>query len=810
MEPIEPVNPFRVPRNYFEAMGFYVFQYESIENDGGDHDTMNYHGIIVKRALYIAYMQMIEDYIKKYQILSVKRDIETTTRDEIVIASNEEENAYLSLIDFVSNYKPYVNEDDNAMNVENEVQVVPNIDIEIDPTITMMNLPCDVISNMIVNEIRGRSFNTIEDSMTFITRMMQTNTVLMRCLFAAEGEIVWRTLIAKYYDGFKFTSVEELSLDFFTKKYLGDSPLIALRTSNQLANMKDVERVATLKKLFINYVTAHRRTTVESITAISDVYLVFMYMWLWRSEPVSNRGNAMTPIRSNFGCYHKIFYIRRDTHDVIPNRATKSLHVGHFKIEIYQFHDGDKTIYINGEPITSTEPLLSVIPIAYYTGTDYVNTDVCLLLNRSRLLHIVKFNTIDKSTLKGKWTDFGDISIAYPEVRRCEAAGEHDITILKSSYKVKNPRKDPCSYLRSYSQCMQPLVIPYKGNGDKSTSKIGLIDFDELVTALTKNKEKKTRLPSSLPFIRIYKKFKGHVIGSRLFVEETLDVSKPLVCIAICTYRDGCIHVTRTTLNIEDDEAKRVTERSDNLLHVGEKSDHFLTYNYRCWPLFSAKRHMTLLLPEFTLSKCLLSLLWPFQQNDIIPFLANIDKVHTDFGHIHTTNSSNGRVIFSVDSILTSTRYYAAGDHRNTDSLTTNYRFMMDIADLRGDVSFITTKKGFFAAEPIMTIAKMMGIDISQFLSVIEKEIDTSGRDDTNIKTEYAPGIRVLICSSNRPLVAYSTVPYVREELGFIGTPYCIQCKNTSPLGGLAYEESNSERIFCHKTTCQDDFYGQK
>lgn len=182
--------------------------------------------------------------------------------------------------------------------------------------------------------------------------------------------------------------------------------------------------------------------------------------------------------------------------------------------------------------------------------------------------------------------------------------------------------------------------------------------------------------------------------------------------------------------------------------------------------------------------------------------------VSIDSGTINTTNSSHGRVLISIEEIRTGSHSYGAGDTWNSPWIKKNFRFMMDIANLRGDMSFIVAPNAFYAVEPIISIARKMGIDISQFQTRIAQKIDKSGRDDTNTTDIYAPGIRVLICSANQPMIAYSTEPYVREELGYIGAHYCLQCNNESPIGGLAHEISNTERIFCHVGTCQEKFYG--
>lgn len=169
VESTEPMNPFRVPVNYFEAMAFYVFQYQS--RGDGNEDTVNYRGVTVRRAVYMTYMQLIEEYVKKYQTLSCKRDIVTTTRNELVIASNEEDNAYRLLIDFVVSCVPYVN---NLMHVEEGV--VPHIEIDeepaIIPTTTILYIPCGVISMLVMNEINNGSFNSLEDAMIFVTHTM--------------------------------------------------------------------------------------------------------------------------------------------------------------------------------------------------------------------------------------------------------------------------------------------------------------------------------------------------------------------------------------------------------------------------------------------------------------------------------------------------------------------------------------------------------------------------------------------------------------------------------------------------------------
>jgi hypothetical protein len=70
------------------------------------------------------------------------------------------------------------------------------------------------------------------------------------------------------------------------------------------------------------------------------------------------------------------------------------------------------------------------------------------------------------------------------------------------------------------------------------------------------------------------------------------------------------------------------------------------------------------------------------------------------------------------------------------------------------------------------------------------------------------PGIRVLISSADAdsPMLAYSTEPRRREELGFLGVPYCAYCGDVTPLEGLGVDEVDTGLVFCLEAACQHDF----
>lgn len=611
---MESFNPFTLPSNYFDAQHIFIFQYKSFESTGRSN-TVFYNDVIVKKDACDEYMRLMREYIKKCETTSILRDIRTTTHEKIQQANTAEVEAYDSLSLFVATYVPYTEEED-----EEEVQVM---DIERIPSTSIGHMPCDVMVLMIVNEIDGNTFKTVDDALSFVTILMHTNKSLMSCLFSEAGEAVWRTLIQKYFD-YPFVSIEKLEPRFFTEKYIGDSPLLLMGKNNE--NL-------------IEQLGLHRRLDVVAHVG-SEPYIVFMYMLLWRKD-TSYDGHRLTKIHTDFGCYYNVFEILDEERKVTPLR-------------ILQFSD-DKTFYINEMPFKSDTRLTSVIPFAYFSDRYDDDISVCILINRCRLLYSADSNT--------EWVDFGDISRIYPEITRCMSSGKNRFELQTSRSRVLHTRSDPHSFLVSCAQCVQPLVIP--NNDAKKTNTIALIDFASMVSHL------KNGSSTSFPLHVLRNNYEGDVIGTAIVVTTLRRRGRAryedLYHLMICCSRNKWVTLSVYTIELDDGMFPVCTKEYTYRLMATTDEAFYRGYNFRLWQLFASfsdKHTLTLLTPEYIVHNFIVRMV---DENDD----DNVTIKALPVGDIAMTRSSK----FKIDG-HTGRALISMG----------NYQFKMNINDLRGDI----------------------------------------------------------------------------------------------------------------------------
>lgn len=819
------VVPFKVPVNYNEAQDFHIFE-QKYTGLTSNNDTVIHRGVSVSRDSYDEYMRRIREYIKKHDAVSIARDIESTPHSQLKQMAIDEDIAYDEIVHFVDRYVP-------MMHIEEEVDSEPVIEMIVeerarkdveypsspsDNVDRLSNMPVDILVNVIVSEIDG--YKSMDDALSFITRLMHTSLTLMSRVFSAEGEAIWKKMIAKYY-AYSFMTIDALDVSFFTESRLGDSPLIAWMP--HVFNKKGVteqESLAEMKKKLKKQINVHKKRLNADING-SEPYLLFMYMLLYRRDTLPLRRMTQIKAPSSVGCYYKHIHIDRNVVNALPVRVTKELHVGTIiDLDILQYWDeGDMTIHINDQEFESNERLTSVIPIAYYATAKYTKVDVCLLLNRKRLLHCVidwdnldvdltwstpkevariKADACDESS-NIKWTDFGDISLRYPDIKRCNGFDFSKYTLYKKSVDSKSPKSDPYSYLRAYQVSMQPIAIP--------NATVGLVDFRQLVANLTKKGKRSPEGVALLPLIRLFDKFKGHVIGSRIVNDYDRLTGTWSFHLVLCSYHKGWLRYYKSAaLVVTSSDASQinVTKNGHKVITVTEPN-HFIHYDYQLWSLVGVDSTIRFIDADLKLKSF------------------HIDKTSVPF--LHTIESIKGEeegIAFRVDSarrrleidMNVETQYKWAsncGDDFSGWSTTKVYRFTVPLDEMRGDVIILARKDGFGETNPMIEeIAEKMDLDYKEHFvkSLLPDPKATESYRGCGGERDYKPGIRALIMGRvNHPIVAYTTKPYSRDEMNYIGLPYCLTCGDTEPLHGLAHESSNLDNVFCRVGQCQKEWH---
>ena len=811
-----PKNPFVLPGDFYRASALYIFRMKDTRANGRNADTVLYNGVVVTRNAYDAYMTLLEAYLRKFEIVSTLRETEGVSRETLQKAHHDEDAAYNGLRLFVENYGLQPERVEEEREEEGERMVIePGVEETGKPNLT--NIPCDVVVYMIVNEIIGDSVLSIDASLTFIRGFMETSQSLMQCILSKVGAVIWRIMIEKYYGGFRFNGVDQVGLDFFTAQYLGASPLVDLREIKASETSDTAEVLRYMKERLVHYVNSHRHNDGMRVVACDD-YLIFMYMLLWRKD--TTWANRMTPIKTNFRCYYDTFKIHRGYAD--EGRGVKNTkHMGSTTIELLQFFDArdtDLRVILNGGlPYTfkSDVAVTSVIPIVYYdkTTTSYDQFELCLVVNRSRLLHCVV------APLQPiVWTDFGDISETYPWIKYCQGVrNSRNRTINKISYKYTNPKKEPNNYLTAFSCCMEPFVIPHDEMATRGVT-VNIIDFRSLVNALrltnappTAKKKKNDADPILIRLSIEIMPATDHVIGCSLAYLDAPIPSKEIVrsfSLRLCSYNadESRLFFTEALLNPDGRTVYDATtwplDRVDRSL-----ATHFYEYDYRCIiPLFEA-RSMWLIMPDFTVRWWAVDHSWLATNSPGMSYNKSL-SIQSSLLNLELT-STPGRARLTINS-RTRQYYFGYPDGGDTTVDQETFSFPLSIADLRGDVVFTTFPNGWTGSGIFLeAIAAKMNLDVDMFKQTVANMIEEKGDSVSRRWTTYKRGVRVLFCSSDptRPLVAYSTEPYTRDELGYIGEPCCLQCGASSQLVALGHEPACEVRTFCLEGTCYNEFY---
>lgn len=791
---MEPAKPFVVPINYYDAKRYAVFPQNFTQK--GHSDTIVFREYSVRRVDYDMYMSLLNEYIRKHEELRLLMDNVNATRAAIDIKVADEKDAYDAIVRFVENYGL------GGMEVEN-----PGAggggggDDDDDGTNRFALLPADVIRVMVLQEIEG--FATLDEALGFVTLLAHTNKAFMEQLFSKDMAVIWQKMIVKYYVYTRFVDIESLGIDFFTEKYLGLSPLLSNRGDKELGE---------LKSLLVGQITAHSRHHVD-IGEVSEAYLLFMYMTLWRKDTL--QANRFVKIHASFGCYYHVadFLYFGPNNKKTRYKGEMPSEVG--RIEVLQFHGGDGgdensdlSIYIDNQVIQSTERLTSVIPLVYYGGSNYTELHMCLLLNRSRLVFRID---------KGEWRDLGDVSLILPEIRRCEASEAGGNTV--SVYRIeKDPAyNDPYVYIRCYMVWIQPLVIYRPGD---ATSTIAIINFPELV-------ERMVRGPTTFRgygpdvLMTVVTGFKGHIIGCRIYGgykhESSTGRETDNFYIGVCSYHKNWvrIHCSEVRKLVHCDGIV-ATLYGHKILAVNDIASlrYFTEYNYRLWDLFDRKGNLWILTPDLKFMTCggLSNYYNPLYNNmKWEPTLRKVSSI--EIGDEHPERSTmvvdakSRHVTFEVHAPVYGAFYkdkeewgYKFGWNKEQVEYR---RFKLSIDEISGDISL--TIRGYgFAMHPLT--------------SLIAQKLNRSYNDDFVLsKTPIPPlepnygrvyrqhtantGVRVLVSTSRSFLLYENSPPVSRDKLGYIGQPYsCLMCGNTENIG---HEVTNIARVFCLSGECQ-------
>ena len=833
MEVEKKENPFRVPENYVEASSLFIFNTKLTRPVNGsiNKQVLLYRDVTVLKQTYDEYMLLIVEYCKSYERLQLMYDIGKASDTEISNAFDNQVAAHDDIVDFVERYQPYYQEEqlqpqpqpqrdmggDGVMDVEADERVRQRMDY-------FSQIPCEVVAYMTAREILDpRAFKEIGDAMQFLMTLMNTNKTIMGCLFSGTADDIWRAMIERFYDGFRFVSIDSLEKDFFTKKFLGTSPLLEL---TDVASDTEDSRWYLRRQI-----KTHMQPNIDPNMTGSEAHMVFMYMLLWHKDFKGPRArNQLTMNEANSAWFYDSFRIWRATKRPLTNGAVEHNHAGLItEISVLQQNNvsGATRFYVDTVSFDIGQRIVSVIPFAYFSGTTYTkrqHTTVMLLINNAYILH----KTADLLESNGitTWTLSSNLSELYPVLKYCRATGERDITIYKLTQNDATPRSDPHSYLRAYMACMQPIVVPGVDKKGNKVSTIGVVDFRPIIEALvagtkaTENSHRGVRkmsvsrsMPSKLTIVNIHSKVKGHVLAARLYAIyiETIDPSGKDIWtstfrIAMCTYRKKWLHLYASDIRVlsDQDTKMKATKNAHKVLAVKSDDDerHFLNYDYHLWPLFDNRGIFRILTADYRVMACS-----SFSRKG-----ADLDTLEPTIRYSMAPVTSNNREItLSITPVTGVVIMHARITTQTAERLRVRdfvehahvvYTITTNLSDLVGDMKIVYRMGRQDDRDPEQTPSR------SQLRYVMTKtnqpgEVDFARRD----KSEHWSGIRIIMSSvSRKRIVFYSNSAPSQEDSVFLGQSIhrCTVCAATADL---AQELSHTQRIFCRIGTCQQRFY---
>jgi hypothetical protein len=688
-------------------------------------------------------------------------------------------------------------------------------------------VPCEVVALMLATEIRtGPARMYPERELSLIFSLMQTDTNLLRCILSDEGEPIWRELIAKYFSDFRFVALDRLELDFFTVLYLGDSPLNEIRhaVENEYAGGgggDDEMLVVYMREQLRQQLQLHKRRGIfaaEKAIVASDAYALFMYMLLWYQRIETK--TMMTPVVTTGDL--RGFYKTVTIEAAVLKPDHKYFEV--IRVDVFQHYPDTELMlvcygYTKKEIRVATGIIVtSLVHCAYYTDS-YTNVNLCLILNGSHLLQ-VRFSHDEPGEVVHYYgpstvahTYYGDVTAVCPQIRHCRSLTEATRTMGRRKGRVTSLKNDNYAYVRAMCASMEPVVrrqatVTGSGGGGgvrESLNSIELIDFRQLTAQLdgggdTGGGGGGRKKPIVLTLAA--NSFRGHVLGSCIL--EVVTASHPFLY--VCYYSEGKLSVAVAPF-VAPTKIGTFSTITLQQYDTPEDALHFLAYDYRRFSVFGSTgmplRHdldrltVRVVTPRGTLRKYLLRLNATSGQPTgfhaegagILPVGAYSITVLPVTGHV--------RVIVRCQ---TGMRRECGADGKY--GVWGTFTFLASADFLRTTYPVEVPGSAWNEKDRIVAlrVAPLMGLAAEAFT----EKSDALGGGDYVVR----PGIRVLISSADAesPMLAYSTEPRRREELGFLGVPYCAYCGDVTPLEGLGVDEVDTGRVFCLEAACQHDF----
>jgi hypothetical protein len=392
------IEGLKVPHNAEQAMA--IFMSIEAETNYAGNNRVEYRGLLLGEETYFQYRQEVGHLVQLQEML-MSPEIDFEQMRHVTLEMVQAEQRIRALAVTRAETLPLVEVEE--MEVEQQKREKRLLEGP-----RLKELPCEVVTALLIHEVAAGNVSGSE--YRFVMNVARVSKYLLVCIIASDA--LWTTMLLAIY-GLKFTRLDDLTPEFFSRALIGKSPLVTHR-----ARGTPIEQLHDLLKKTLKY---HRSGALKEIK-VSDAYLLFMFMALWNPQKRQVRELQLTVEDVKGATFFQWFEIspfplggKKFTIAVVRAKKSPTLHV------LIEYEKEVKELTVN---VTFQVEKMNFF--IYWSTPDQL--DILLLMNDNNyLVHIpVKFLAAKAPSVDRIFL-YEDLLDLYPRLEECRSSNQTEI-----------------------------------------------------------------------------------------------------------------------------------------------------------------------------------------------------------------------------------------------------------------------------------------------------------------------------------------------------------------------------------------------